>query len=194
MDQIETRPALRTPTSNEAEAPLDSRSCLFRFGKFTLDQECSELREQDRSVPIQPLLIDLLVYLIRHRGRVVGRSELLAKVWAVTVEDGALTTAVCAARRAIGDSHTTQWAIKTVPRRGYRFVAPVAETERSASSSPTKSQFTAPLQGPAEAEVARLEAELGVWRERAPEGERSGPFETMGSAKGAEPTRCEGGD
>jgi len=115
----------------------DFANHVYQFGAFTLDEECSELRECDHCVSVQPKVLRLLAYLIRHHDRVVTRSELLDGLWGVvSVVDGALTTAICEARRAIGDRHSVQWAIKTVPRRGYRFIASVEEGMHQSTDQP----------------------------------------------------------
>jgi tetratricopeptide (TPR) repeat protein len=79
-------------------------------------------------VAVEPQVFDLLVYLIRHRERVVSRNDLLASVWqGRLVSESALNTRIHLARSAVGDSGETQRLIKTFPRKGIRFVAPVRE-------------------------------------------------------------------
>ncbi len=146
----------------------DFANHVYRFGAFTLDEECSELRERDHCVSVQPKVLKLLAYLIRHHDRVVTRSELLKGLWGVvSVVDGALTTAICEARRAIGDRHSVQWAIKTVPRRGYRFVAAVEEALHDPTadgSEPTVDDGSSPDLA---MEITRLEKALRTARSRA---------------------------
>lgn len=75
---------------------------------------------------VEPKVFDVLLYLLRHANRVVSKNELLSAVWqgdAVTA--GALTQCVFLARRAIGDTGTSQRMIATVNKRGYRFVGDV---------------------------------------------------------------------
>jgi len=152
-------------TADKAE---DLANHVYRFGAFTLDEECSELRERDHRVSVQPKVLKLLAYLIRHHDRVVTRSELLDGLWGVvSVVDGVLTTAICEARRAIGDRHSVQWAIKTVPRRGYRFVASVEEATQDPdvdASNPPDSEVDQPDLA---MEIAQLEAALRAARSRA---------------------------
>jgi DNA-binding winged helix-turn-helix (wHTH) protein/tetratricopeptide (TPR) repeat protein len=101
---------------------------IYRFGEHSIDDECLELRRWGRILEVQPKVLDLLIYLIRERERVVSQRELLDGLWGdAAVVTGVLTTAVHEARAALGDSAHRQWAIKTVARRGYRFVAPVEE-------------------------------------------------------------------
>ena len=104
------------------------RHVIYRFGGYSIDAERRELRRGDETLEVQPKVLDLVVYLIRERGRVVSRPELLDGLWgdAVVIE-GVLSTAIHAARSVLDDSAADPWAIKTVARRGYRFVAAVEE-------------------------------------------------------------------
>ena len=82
--------------------------------------------------PIAPQVFDLLDYLIRNRERVVSKDDLISAIWnGRIVSDAALTTRLNAARNAIGDSGEEQRLIKTLPRKGFRFVGQVQE-ERGA--------------------------------------------------------------
>ena len=116
----------------DASPPQTDSSPIYQFGDFCLDVGRSELWHNGGRVDIQPLVLDLLAYLIANRGRVASKNELFLNVWGgdVSVVDTALTTAVCEARKAINDDHVQQWAIRTMPRRGYRFIAPTAEGAR----------------------------------------------------------------
>ncbi len=97
-----------------------------RFGGFTVDTDTVEVIGPDGVRAVEPQVFDVLLYLIRHRDRVVTKAELLDNVWGDRfVSESALTTRIKQARRAIGDDGTTQWAIKTVHGRGYRFVPEV---------------------------------------------------------------------
>ena len=102
---------------------------VYQFGDFRLDVGRAELWRGDQRRRVQPLILDLLVYLIAHRGHVASKDELFINVWGedVSVVDAALTTAVCEARKAVDDDHVLQWAIRTVPRRGYLFIAATVE-------------------------------------------------------------------
>ena len=96
----------------------------LRFGEFELDEDLCELRRRGSRVEVQPKALDLLLYLARNRERVVSKRELLDRVWpGVVVSEGALTTAVNVARTVVSDAGDEQRVIRTVPRRGYRFVA-----------------------------------------------------------------------
>jgi DNA-binding winged helix-turn-helix (wHTH) protein/pimeloyl-ACP methyl ester carboxylesterase len=101
---------------------------LFAFDTFTLDTDRRELRAAGSLVPVEPQVFDLLEFLIRRRDRVVTRDDLIEHVWqARIVSESALASRINAARHAIGDDGTRQALIKTIPRRGLRFVATVRE-------------------------------------------------------------------
>src|SRR4249919_2772709 len=102
----------------------------YLFENYTFDLDRRELRRGNDVVPITPQVFDLLDYLIRNRERVVTKDDLFSAVWSGrVVSDAALTTRLNAARNAIGDTGEKQCMIKTLPRRGFRFVGPVRETQ-----------------------------------------------------------------
>jgi TolB-like protein/DNA-binding winged helix-turn-helix (wHTH) protein len=107
----------------------------YTFDGYALDIATRELRRGAALVPIAPQVFDLLEYLIRHRERVVTKDELIDAIWdGRAVSEAAVTTRFNAARSAIGDSGNEQRLIKTLPRRGFRFVAPVHEVETPAGA------------------------------------------------------------
>jgi adenylate cyclase len=98
----------------------------FLFENHELDLSRRELRQDGRLVPVEPQVFDLLVYLIANRDRVVTKDELLQNIWkSRSVSESALTTRINAVRRAVGDSGDSQRLIRTLPRRGFRFVGEV---------------------------------------------------------------------
>ncbi|WP_156952371.1 winged helix-turn-helix domain-containing protein [Bradyrhizobium sp. WSM1743] len=106
---------------------------LYSFSDFTLDTERRELRQGAETISVAPQVFDLLNYLIRNRERVVSKDELIAGVWnGRIVSDAALTTRINGARSAIGDTGEKQDLIKTLPRKGFRFVGAVQEAGSSA--------------------------------------------------------------
>lgn len=115
------------------------RFLRFQFEDFVLDGAQRELRRGGQPVPVEPRVFDLLVFLIENRDRVVGKDDVLAAVWGGRiVSESALTSCVNAARRALGDSGEAQRLLRTVPRKGFRFVGEV-EAERAtepASAAP----------------------------------------------------------
>src|ERR1700722_10565484 len=97
-----------------------------------------ELSRDRRGVPVEPQVFDLLVYLLENRDRVVSRDDLLDKIWGGRiVSDSTLTSRINAARKAIGDSGSGQKLIRTVPRKGFRFVGSVDAQLISASAEDT---------------------------------------------------------
>src|SRR5262245_36087500 len=108
---------------------------MFQFEGYTLDVARSSLRTADREVELRPKSFDVLCYLVANAGRLVTKEELIATVWPdVIVSDQVLTHCVSEARQAIGDGGQT--IIKTVPRRGYRFVAPVSRMVMNVGALP----------------------------------------------------------
>jgi TolB-like protein/Tfp pilus assembly protein PilF len=100
----------------------------YLFEDFVLDTDRRELQRGASLIPIAPQVFDLLAYLIRHRERVVTKEDLIASVWeGRTVSDSALTTRINAARVVVGDSGEGQRLIKTLLRKGVRFVGEVQE-------------------------------------------------------------------
>jgi pimeloyl-ACP methyl ester carboxylesterase/DNA-binding winged helix-turn-helix (wHTH) protein len=99
---------------------------LFSFENYSLDIDRRELKHGQTLTPVEPQVFDLLVHLIKNRDRVVTKDELIEAVWAGrTVSESTLTSRINAARRAIGDSGAEQRLIRTVTRRGIRFVGSV---------------------------------------------------------------------
>jgi TolB-like protein/DNA-binding winged helix-turn-helix (wHTH) protein len=107
------------------------------FGNFELDSELFELRRNGTPQPVEPKVFDLLLYLARHRDRIVTRQELLDALWAGRViTESTLSSGIKAARKALDDSGRTQRCIATVNRRGYRFVAEARVTSETDNTEP----------------------------------------------------------
>ena len=108
----------------------------YLFEDYTFDTERRELHRATDVVSITPQVFDLLVYLIRNRERVVSKDDLIGAVWkGRIVSDAALTTRLNAARSAIGDTGEKQHLIKTLPRKGFRFVGAVQEARGAADET-----------------------------------------------------------
>src|SRR5258707_4341927 len=98
----------------------------FSFDNHTLDTSRRELRRGSELVATQPQVFDLLVHLLKHRDHVVSRDDLIALVWGGRiVSDSTLDSRINAARSAIGDNGKEQRLIRTIPRKGLRFVGAV---------------------------------------------------------------------
>lgn len=107
-----------------------AQQVLFFFGDYAFDTDRRELRHYENLVPLTPQVFDLLDHLLRNRERVVTKDELVASIWhGRAVTDSALTTRINAVRAAVGDTGKSQHVIKTLPRKGFRFVADVREGE-----------------------------------------------------------------
>ena len=101
---------------------------LYRFEGCVLDQRSGSLRRANEEVDLRPKCFDVLRYLVENAGRLITKDELISGVWAdVAVADEAVTRCISDVRAAIGDREQTK--IKTVPRRGYIFNAPVTRQE-----------------------------------------------------------------
>ena len=108
------------------ELPNESTPTGFRFGAFELELGGRELRRDGVQVEMPVRVFECLEYLLRHRDRAVARDELLQAVFHRTdVSDGQLAQVVLRARRCVDDDGQAQHSIRTVPRFGFRWVAPV---------------------------------------------------------------------
>ena len=115
---------------------------IYIFDKYALDSGRRELRCGATAVAMEPQAFDLLVHLIRHREHVVSRDELIEQIWGGRiVSESALSTRINAVRSAIGDSGTEQRLIKTLPRKGVRFVGEVRQ-----GREPSEAPAAGPLQ------------------------------------------------
>jgi DNA-binding winged helix-turn-helix (wHTH) protein/Flp pilus assembly protein TadD len=105
----------------------------YRFGPFVVDRIRYRVLRDDRSLEITPKLLDLLLHLLDHAGELVTKEQLLDALWPdANVTDNALAQAVSELRDALGDEPGTPQFIKTVARRGYRFIAPIERLEKPA--------------------------------------------------------------
>ena len=129
-------------------------SSAFRFGPFVLDVADRSLKRDGVSVPLTPKVFDLLVVLAANAGRLVEKEALLQSVWPdVAVEEGNLTKAVFSLRQVLEQDGTRY--IETVPKRGYRLGAAVAQdVPVAAVVGPITPAASAPGQVPAAAENA----------------------------------------
>jgi DNA-binding winged helix-turn-helix (wHTH) protein/tetratricopeptide (TPR) repeat protein len=136
----------------------------YRFGPFTADRGGYQLRRGDQPLPVTPKLLDLLFHLLERPETLVTKEELLDAVWpGANVTDNALAQAMSELREALGDSPASPTYIRTVARRGYRFVAPVEAVARSrpvAAGRPAEAAGIAPAAPPASESTARTIAVL----------------------------------
>jgi TolB-like protein/tetratricopeptide (TPR) repeat protein len=98
----------------------------FRFNDHLLDTDRRELRCGSEPVDVEPQVLDLLIYLVENCDRVVSKDDLIASIWGGRiVSDATLTSRIYAARKAVGDSGQEQKLIRTIARKGLRFVGAV---------------------------------------------------------------------
>jgi TolB-like protein len=100
----------------------------YSFDEYELDTDRRELHCNGDLVSLEPQVFDLLKFLIQNRDRVVSRDDLIAAIWGGRiVSESALTSRINAVRSAVGDSGNDQRRIRTLPRKGIRFIAAVQE-------------------------------------------------------------------
>ena len=125
----------------------------FVFSDHVLDTDRRELCRGLQSIAVEPQVLDLLIYLLQNRDRVVSKDDIIGAVWGGRiVSDASLTSRIYAARKAIGDSGQGQRLIRTVARKGLRFVGAVDARSNGVASEPTvdppASSFAAQLRAP----------------------------------------------
>jgi TolB-like protein/Flp pilus assembly protein TadD len=117
---------------------------IYNFENYTLDVDRQELRRGSNRLSVEPQVLDLLHYLIRNRDRVVSKDDLIAHVWnGRIVSDSTLTSRITSARHAVGDNGDDQRLIRTVARKGIRFVGEVRENPAPTSVEATRSAAAA---------------------------------------------------
>ena len=116
-----------------------------RFGPFSIDTRERVLERAGQPVPLTPKAFDLLAALLEEPGRLVSKDELLHRVWPDTfVEEANLAYNVFALRKALGDAAEDATYIETVPKRGYRFKAPVTTVDEIPPAAPAARDSGAP--------------------------------------------------
>ncbi|HEV7320504.1 MAG TPA: winged helix-turn-helix domain-containing tetratricopeptide repeat protein [Ensifer sp.] len=126
----------------------------FKFAGYLLDSERRELTLRGQVVSVGPQVFDLLLHLIENRERVVGKDDLLLAVWGGRiVSESTITSHINAVRKAIGDSGEEQHLVRTVPRKGFRFVGDV---------SPVDVGNEGPAQGSGVADLSSGEAHVAM--------------------------------
>lgn len=111
---------------------------LYSFDNFTLDTQRYELRRAGQPIPPEPQVFKVLTYLVQHYDRVVPRQELFERLWpGQYVSDDALGRCIRKARQVFGDRREAPRFIKTLPRHGYHFIAPVTVQAHDAHARAT---------------------------------------------------------
>jgi len=133
-------------------APHDAPPVLYRFGLFEADSRTGELRKQGRPLRVRGRPIDILLLLLQRPGDVVTRDELRQNLWPADTFvdfDHGLNSAVNRLRDALGDSAENPRFVETLPKRGYRFVAPVEAILSAAPAAATVAAVPEPAPIPA---------------------------------------------
>jgi len=108
----------------------EANEVIYQFANCSLNVDRQELRRGADLVDVEPQVLDLLQYLIRNRERVISKNDLVANVWkGRIVSDSTLSSRISFARQAIGDSGDSQQLIRTIARKGLRFVGEVRESQ-----------------------------------------------------------------
>jgi TolB-like protein len=129
----------------------------YLFEDYAFDTIRRELHRGAEIVSVAPQVFDLLDYLIRNRERVVSKGDLIDAIWnGRSVSDAALTTRLNVARSVIGDTGEDQRLIKTLPRKGFRFVGAVVETQGPAGATTADNSTTPALTLPNKPSIAVL--------------------------------------
>lgn len=124
----------------------------YRVAQFEIDPTRHEVRRGGEPVHIEPQVFDLIVHLMRNRDRIVSKDELIEKIWnGRIISEAALSSRVNGARRVLGDNGNDQVFIKTLHKRGFRFVADVHEVSVSSDQDiPLAPDSVAPRVVPAD--------------------------------------------
>ncbi|HRV08450.1 MAG TPA: winged helix-turn-helix domain-containing protein [Acidobacteriota bacterium] len=118
---------MRGETSGRA---LGSPVQVFRLGEWRVEPVANTVSRDGETVHLQPKVMDVLLFLVGHQGRVVPREEILNSVWPDTyVADVALSRCISQLRQALNDDRGSPSYIETVPKRGYRLIAPVSSAD-----------------------------------------------------------------
>ena len=98
----------------------------YQFAEFEIDLSQQELRRLGEAVHIEPQVFDLIVHLVRNHDRIVSKDELIETIWnGRIISEAALSSRINGARRALGDNGNDQALIRTLHKRGFRFVGDV---------------------------------------------------------------------
>ena len=111
----------------------------INFGAYGLDTDRRELTRGSEFVAVEPQVFDLLVYLVQNRDRVVTKDDLFAAVWGGRiVSESTLTSRINAVRKAVGDSGDAQKLIRTIARKGFRFVGDIEVSTAAPDAAATR--------------------------------------------------------
>jgi len=118
----------------------------YQIAEYIIDTARYRISSGDAVTPAEPKVFDLLVYLVRHRERVLSREELFREVWdGREVSDATLSNHVKSARRILGDNGELQKTIQTIRGRGYQFIAPVTVIPEGSEPQPETARIAKPV-------------------------------------------------
>src|SRR5579883_2846645 len=143
---------------------------ILQFHGFTLDPNTASLCSGGRQSQLRPKSFDVLYYLARNPGRIIAKDELIEAIWPnVFVTENSLAQCISDIRLALDDN--AQAILKTVPRRGYLFSAPVVEADTDAENRPACGDHEAPhisRIGASETSAGEIRTPRGIsgWRHR----------------------------
>ncbi len=122
----------------------------FHFSNHVLDGNLRELTRDGHNVAVEPQVFDLLMFLVENRDRVVSKDDLIESIWnGRIVSESTLTSRINAARTAVGDTGKQQAVIRTIARKGFRFVGDVSGALAPQSATPLASPVASPPTAPA---------------------------------------------
>src|SRR5215470_4967498 len=108
----------------------------YQFSDFEIDLSQHELRRLGQAVHIEPQVFDLIVHLVRNHERIVSKDELIETIWnGRIISEAALSSRINGARRALGDNGNDQAMIRTLHKRGFRFVGDVQSIDAAVADT-----------------------------------------------------------
>ena len=136
------RKSKRIPKTSASTVSTQATNCIYHFGSFSLNEAEQQLLRNGEPVRLAPKAFDVLRVLIQNRGCLVTKERLLEEVWAEAfVEEANLSVNVATLRKALDE--TDKWRyIETVPKHGYRFVAPVSEVKNESARAREESRLS----------------------------------------------------
>src|SRR5687768_1885685 len=109
---------------------------LYEFGPYVMDARSRILLKDGATVRLTPKAFDILLVLVKHASQVVEKEQLLREVWpGIFVDEGSLSHNIHGLRKVFGDDSSAPRYIETIPKRGYRFVAPVKVSQTETAPS-----------------------------------------------------------